>query len=68
VQKTLDHVTIRLVITDRAAADAGQPRLRAEVCKVLGAGIQLNIEYVTTIPLNATGKHRPVISEIPVRI
>ncbi|MEI8314488.1 MAG: phenylacetate--CoA ligase family protein [Verrucomicrobiota bacterium] len=68
IQKELDHVQLNLVVQDERAAEQGVPELRREVLAVLGAAVRLEVQFVADIPRTATGKHRSVISEIPVTI
>lgn len=68
IQKELDRVLLKVVCSNPPAAERELPRLKSEVSSVLGTDMRLDIEFVDVIPRNATGKHRAVISEIPVQI
>jgi len=68
IQKELDRVIVKLVAPHQAAAEKGLPQLRHQILNVLGSTVRLDFEFVTEIPRNATGKHRAVMSEIPVTI
>jgi phenylacetate-CoA ligase len=68
VQKELASVQVKIITPDRPAAERGLPALRQQIAAVLGQAVRLDFEFVNEIPRTATGKHRPVISEIPVNI
>jgi len=68
IQKELDKLHVKLVAPDRRAAEQGLPQLRQEIFAVTGKDMQIEIIFVEDIPRTATGKHRNVVSEIPVTI
>ena len=68
IQKELDRVQLKLVAPDQRVAEQGLPELRREVLAVLGNAVQLEVQFVDEIPRSASGKHRAVMSEIPVTI
>lgn len=68
IQQDLDQVQVKLTVTDRAAADCNLAHLQQRILEVLGQAMRVEFAFVADIPRNATGKHRPVISEIPVNI
>ena len=68
VQKELDRVQVKLIVIDSSVADRELGNLKQRILEVLGSAMRLEFEFVAEIPRNATGKHRPVISEIPVII
>ena len=68
VQKELDRLQLKLVVSNQPSAEHGLPSLRQEILSVLGKDMQLDVEFVGEIPRTVSGKHRTVISEIPVTI
>jgi len=67
-QKELDRLHLKIVTANPAEAERGLPELRREILSVLGDGVRLDVEFVNEIPRTASGKHRAVLSEIPVQI
>ena len=67
-QPRLDGLQIKLVVTDRLTATAKLPELEARLRSILGLTIQLQFEFCNEIPRGAWGKHRIVVSDIPVNI
>jgi len=59
---------LRLVTPDRKVAEQGLPELRHAILVVLGQAVRLDVEFVDKIPRTSSGKHRAVMSEIPVII
>jgi phenylacetate-CoA ligase len=68
IQKQLDHVLVKLLPTDPNEAARQLPAVETQIRSVLGDAIRIEFEFCAEIPRNATGKHRAVISEIPVKI
>jgi phenylacetate-CoA ligase len=68
IQKELDRLHVKLIVSDQQDAESNLTRLRQEILAVLGNDVRLEVEFVNEIPRTATGKHRTVISEIPVII
>jgi len=68
IQKELDRLELRLVTPDRKVAEQGLPELRHAILVVLGQAVRLDVEFVDKIPRTSSGKHRAVMSEIPVII
>ena len=68
IQKELDKLHVKLIAPDRRAAEQGLSQLRQEILAVTGKDMQIEVVFVEDIPRTATGKHRSVISEIPVFI
>ena len=67
-QKRVDHLHVKLVATQRDTAIATLPQIKSKMQSVLGTTITIEFEFCDAIPPNAAGKHRFVISEIPVNI
>lgn len=67
-QKELDRLQLKIVTSTPAEAERGLPALRQEILGVLGNAVRLDVEFVNEIPRTASGKHRAVLSEIPVQI
>lgn len=67
-QKSLTHLHVRLVAAQRDTAVATLPKIKSKMQSVLGETISIEFEFCDVIPPNAAGKHRFVISEIPVNI
>jgi phenylacetate-CoA ligase len=63
VQEELDSLSIRIVQA-RKFAGGSLERFKAEVEKVVGDNIRLDIEFVDHIPVTATGKSRVTISHV----
>jgi phenylacetate-CoA ligase len=68
IQKELDRIQVKLVPTDAKLAEESLPAVREQIAAVFGGRVRLEFELVSEIPRNATGKHRAVVSEIPVQI
>jgi phenylacetate-CoA ligase len=68
VQKELDRLSISLVVSDQPLAERELPRVQEAILEVLGSGVSLQFAFCSEIPRTATGKHRAVVSEIPVQI
>jgi phenylacetate-CoA ligase len=68
IQKQLDRIEVRLVPADPATARAQLSEIKAKMHSILGHQIQIVCEFCDEIPVTASGKHRVVISEIPVQI
>jgi phenylacetate-CoA ligase len=63
VQKTPDRVEV-LVVWDRDAPADGPQRVETVAREALGAGVNVSVRGVESIPLNRRGKLRKVVSEV----
>ena len=63
IQKTLEHLQIKLVLTD-GDATTQLDQLRQEIRTTLGPAIHVELELVTQIPQTASGKFRVTVSEL----
>ncbi len=63
VQEDYDHVHVLMVKRSDEAA-AGLPVLRSVIEKAMGAGVQIDVEFVKDIPPSASGKYRYTISHV----
>lgn len=63
VQKRLDSLAVRVVRGD-AFDESALAYIRDETAKVLGTGVQVDVEFVDAIPLTPTGKRRVTICEL----
>jgi len=66
IQNKKDHLTIKIVL-QQSLPDEKLQFCKSEIVKVMGADMELTIDYVDDIPLTATGKYRTTISEIASR-
>lgn len=64
-QKSLNEITIKIESYGDLSEDTLQT-LRRKVMTHLGPGIEVSMQVVDTIPLTPTGKHRYVISDVPL--
>jgi len=64
VQHDLDHTEVELV-TGAAYRNELDERIRADFRARLGADVQVSVRHVASIPPEASGKHRYVISRVP---
>jgi phenylacetate-CoA ligase len=61
VQEARDRIVLKLVC-DEPLDEEGRRRLRESVEPLLGPGVGFRIETVPSIPVNPSGKSRPVLS------
>jgi phenylacetate-CoA ligase len=67
VQTDRDRVVVKCVATT-PPEEPSLARLRGAILAVLGPSVRLEIELVREIARTASGKHRSVISEVPLRL
>ena len=66
VQERPDRLRIRLVVSD-AFMPRDEEAIRAGLRQRLGRDVELDFEYVESIPLSGRGKYRWVVSEVPLK-
>jgi len=62
-QPSRDEVTVTMV-TDSNYSRASEDRLRSGIGKYMGADVSVDFNYVSSIPLTESGKHRWIISDV----
>jgi len=67
IQEDLNHITIKIV-KDSAYTDEDSAHLIDELRKRLGNEMNIDLQFVDSIPRTAAGKFRWVISKIPLDI
>lgn len=64
IQEDFDRIYVRLIVDERFPA-TGERDIREGFARFLGSGVRVEIDFVSEIPLDSSGKHRYVISRIP---
>lgn len=63
IQRTVDEVTVKIVVDRSWSAEQGQ-RLARLIRKGIGETTRLRLDEVSVIPLTLQGKHRVVVSHV----
>lgn len=64
IQDKIDHVIVKLVLTDSAADKGYEISLVQNIKKALGEKVQVDIEEVEEIPVSKSGKRAYTISHV----
>src|SRR5262249_28015629 len=64
IQETLEHCRLQLVTDEQFQPAPSEAKVRDTVRARLGSGVRLDIEYVSVIEPERTGKYRYVVSKV----
>jgi hypothetical protein len=66
VQEQAEAITVKLV-TDGGFTLADRQLLRDEIRRATGGDVEVDLQFVSDIPLTRAGKHNVVVRRIPLR-
>ena len=66
IQEDPNHIRVVLVTTERYSRDS-EKRVRRAAAGYLGEDSSIEFEYVESIPLTISGKHRWIVSKVSQR-
>lgn len=65
VQHSVDHIEV-LVVPNAGWLESGRTEIKTGLYKRLGLDIRIDLRLVESIPAEASGKHRYVVSRVPL--